>query len=308
MMKDFTNHSKYLNPLTDFGFHKLFGTESCKELLIDFLNEVILERGRITDLEYLPSLHLGKKEKDRKAIFDIYCRNERGEYFIVEMQNAHQVYFKDRCIYYSTFPVQEQSLRGKDWKFKLAPVYTVAILDFKLFDNHPDYHHEVKLMNFRTKEVFSDKLTYFFLELPKFDKTLEELTTHFERWIYLLRYLPKLSDRPVELQGRVFDMLFRAAEIAQFTPIEMEKYNKSVLEYSDVRDAVEYARETGLEEGIGIGMEKGVKQGREEGFEKGIISIVRKCLEKNMPVEDIADLTGLSEEQILKEKRGKGRD
>ncbi|GHU89737.1 hypothetical protein FACS1894155_07180 [Bacteroidia bacterium] len=163
-------------------------------------------------------------------------------------------------------------------------------MDFKLFDNHPDYHHEVKLMNFRTKEVFSDKLTYFFLELPKFDKTLEELTTHFERWIYLLRYLPKLSDRPVELQGRVFDMLFRAAEIAQFTPIEMEKYNKSVLEYSDVRDAVEYARETGLEEGIGIG------------FEKGIISIVRKCLEKNMPVEDIADLTGLSEEQILKEK------
>jgi predicted transposase/invertase (TIGR01784 family) len=144
-------------------------------------------------------------------------------------------------------------------------------------------------MHIQTKTVFYDKLTYFFLELPKFDKRQEELACNFDRWVYLLKNLPGMSGRPEALQGRVFDMLFRAAEIAWFTPKEMEKYNKSILEYSDVRDAVEYARETG----------------REEGVEQEKILIARKCLEKNMPIDDIIDLTGLSKEQILdlREKR-----
>ncbi|MDR3060833.1 MAG: Rpn family recombination-promoting nuclease/putative transposase, partial [Dysgonamonadaceae bacterium] len=169
-------------------------------------------------MSFIPAMHPGSEEKDRKAVFDIFCKNEKGEYFIVEMQVARQAYFKDRCIYYSTFPVQEQALRGKDWKYKLAPVYLVAIVDFVLFDKLPEYHHEVKLMHIQTREVFYDKLTYFFLELPKFDKRQEELDCNFDRWVYLLKNLPGMSGRPEALQGRVFDMLFRAAEIARFTP------------------------------------------------------------------------------------------
>ncbi|GHT18502.1 hypothetical protein AGMMS4957_00920 [Bacteroidia bacterium] len=83
----------YINPLTDFGFKKLFGTEHNKELLIDFLNEIIKEEGCITDISYLPTEQLGAEEEDRKAVFDIYCTNERGEHFIVEMQNAREPYF-----------------------------------------------------------------------------------------------------------------------------------------------------------------------------------------------------------------------
>ena len=81
---------KYINPFTDFGFKRLFGEEPNKDLLLDFLNEVLKEhQGKIVDLTYLKTEQLGKTEIDRKAIFDLYCENEKGEKFIVEMQKRN---------------------------------------------------------------------------------------------------------------------------------------------------------------------------------------------------------------------------
>ena len=121
---------KYINPFTDFGFKKLFGTEPNKDLLIDFLNTVILPKKRKRkDLSYRKNEQIGNTELDRKAIFDLYCIGSEGERFIVEMQKAKQNYFKDRSVFYSTFPIQEQAQRG-DWDYKLSEVYTVGVLDF----------------------------------------------------------------------------------------------------------------------------------------------------------------------------------
>ncbi len=105
---------RYLNPLTDFGFKKLFGSEPNKELLIDFLNQLLPEPHKIEKLSYKKNEHLDITEIDRKAIFDPYCENEKGQKFIVELQKATQNYFKDRSVYYSTFPIQEQAKKG-DW-------------------------------------------------------------------------------------------------------------------------------------------------------------------------------------------------
>ena len=98
---------KYINPFTDFGFKKLFGSEFNKDLLIDFLNQVLGDREQIKDLTYLNTGKLGKTQNDRKAIFDLYCENEKGDRFIIELQNVAQLYFKDRSIFYATFPIQE---------------------------------------------------------------------------------------------------------------------------------------------------------------------------------------------------------
>ncbi|MFV0345492.1 MAG: Rpn family recombination-promoting nuclease/putative transposase, partial [Bacteroidales bacterium] len=117
MLKD-----RYINPLTDFGFKKLFGTEVNKDLLIDFLNQLLPEYHRIKDLTYRQNEHLPHTEVDRKAVFDIYCESESGEKFIVEMQKAKQNFFKDRSVFYATFPIQEQAHKG-EWNFKLAAVY-----------------------------------------------------------------------------------------------------------------------------------------------------------------------------------------
>ena len=121
--------AKYINPFTDFGFKKIFGEEASKELLIDFLNALIPQANKIIDLKFKNTEHLGLREADRYAIFDIYCENEKGEKFIVELQKAKQSYFKDRTLFYATFPIQEQA-KQNDWDFKLKAVYTVAILDF----------------------------------------------------------------------------------------------------------------------------------------------------------------------------------
>ena len=212
-MEKFTIHSKYLNPLTDFGFHKLFGTEDCKELLIDFLNEIVREEGLITDVQYLPPEQWGDTETERKAIFDIFCTNEKGEYFIVEMQNAKQPYFRDRSIFYASLPVRKQAPRGL-WNFRLKAVYMVAILDFVLFnevENDKDQVIErVHLVRERTQTIYSKKLNFVFVELPKFRKTAEELETNADKWLFSLKNLSKLEERPESVQGKVFEKLFRA--------------------------------------------------------------------------------------------------
>ncbi len=241
---------KYINPLTDFGFKKLFGSEPNKELLIDFLNQVLPERHRIADLTYSKNEHLPANELDRKAIFDLYCQAHSGERFIVEMQKAKQNFFKDRSVYYASFPIQEQGQKG-DWDYKLSPVYTIGILDF-IFDDHKhesELLHVVELKNQRC-EVFFDKLKFIYLELPKFTQSADQLETQLDKWLFVLRYLAQLQDRPQALQDRIFERLFAAAEIARFTPAEKEAYEESLKYYRDLKNVVDTSWEEGIEEGI----------------------------------------------------------
>jgi len=277
--------ARYLNLLTDFGFHKIFGTESNKDLLMDFLNQIIKEEGLITDIKHLNPEQLGNFETDRKAIFDIFCTTEKGEYFIVEMQKANHAFFRDRCIYYSSLPIQRQALRG-DWSFRLDRVYLVAILDFVLFNEFEEDKNQiveqVYFMRERTKTIFSNKLKFAFVELPKFRKTEEELKTHFDKWLYILKNLSKLTDRPISVQGGIFDKVYELSEIKRLKIEEMETYKKSVRDYYDVQLAMDYSRE----------------EGREEGIEKEKIDILQKCFKMDFPIEVIIELTGYTKEQI----------
>lgn len=271
---------KYINPLTDFGFKKLFGTEPNKILLIDFLNQILPEKHRIKDMSYSRNEQLGLNELDRKAVFDLYCIGESGERFIVEVQKAKQNFFKDRSIYYASFPIQEQAQKG-DWDYRLEPVYTVGILDF-IFDDHKsdeELMHTVELKNQRC-EVFYDKLKFIYIELPKFKKQEDELETQFDKWLYVFRHLSNLQDRPKKLQDRIFQKLFEAAEIARFSPEERNAYEDSLKYYRDLKNVVDTSREEGVLEGI----------------EK----IAKKMKEKGMSNAEISELTGLGEEEISK--------
>jgi predicted transposase/invertase (TIGR01784 family) len=303
-----TTKDKYINPYTDFGFKKLFGSDINKDLLIDFLNELIKEQGKIVNIQYLKNEQLGRSDWERKSIFDIYCENERGEKFIVEMQRAKQKYFKDRSIYYSTFPIQQQA-KHDDWNYELKAIYFIGILDF-VFDesknNESYFHREVKLIDTKSNEIFYDKLTYIYLEMPKFNKSESELTTHFDKWLYVLKNLSKLERRPEKLQERVFERLFRVAEIARFTPTEMDAYENSLKIYRDLKNSMDTSKEEGLAEGLvkgeAIGLEKGEVIGLEKGEAIGRVEerfeIVRNSLQAGLSVEIISQITGLSLEEI----------
>ncbi len=273
---------KYINPFTDFGFKKLFGTEPNKDLLIDFLNQVLPPIHQIQDLTYLNNEHLGNAELDRKAVFDLYCVSNSGERFIVEMQKAKQNYFKDRSVYYSTFPIQEQALRG-DWNFKLSAIYTVGILDFIFSEDKHDNEvlHTVQLKN-QKNVIFFDKLTYIYLELPKFNKTEDDLKSSFDKWLYVLKRLPELEKRPAALQERIFQKLFEAAEIAKFSKKESELYESSLKYYRDLKNVIDTAED----------------EGERKGVEKTINKVAIKMLKEGEAISKIAKYTGLTEEEI----------
>ncbi len=279
------NKERYINLFTDYGFKKIFGEEPNKNLLLDFLNELLKEeQGKIQDLTYLKTEQLGDTDIDRKAIFDLYCENERGEKFIVELQKSKQNFFKDRALYYSTFPIREQAERG-DWNFKLKAVYTVAILDF-VFDEDKDQpekcRYDVKLSDIETNRVFYDKLTFIYLEMPKFTKKLEELTTRFDKWLYVIRNLNRLERIPDTLREQVFDQLFDSAEIARFTPDQVRSYEKSLKYYRDMKNSLDTAFDEGKAEGV-------KERDRE---------IVIHAFQQGFDVKMIADLTGLPIEDI----------
>ena len=306
-MKNDYQRARYVNPYTDFGFKKLFGTEMNKELLISFINSLFNGKEVVKDLTYLNTEHLGGRELDRKAVFDVYCENEKGEKILVEMQKAEQQFFKDRSLYYATFPIREQAERG-DWDYSLKAVYVIGILNFNIDDENDSYfHHEVQLTDQRTKEVFYDKLTFIYLEMPKFNKTEEELDGMFEKWLFVLRNLSRLLERPQALQERVFTKLFEAAEIAKFTKTEYEAYEESLKVYRDWQNTIRTAINKGLEEG----REKGLEEGRAEGLEKGAeglekgraeekAAIARNLKSLGLTTAQIAQATGLPAKEIDK--------
>ena len=283
---------RYVNPYTDFGFKLLFGTPVNKDLLIGFLNALFRGEQEITDVTYLNAEQLGRAEWDRKAVFDVYCENVKGERFIVEMQKARQKYFKDRSVFYSTFPIREQAKVG-DWDYELKSVYTVGVLNF-VFDEDKDdeeyYHHEVKLMDVGRKEVFYEKLTFIYLEMPKFRKREDELETLFDKWMFVLKNLATLLERPVALQERVFKRLFETAEIARFSESEMRDYEESLKNLRDLGNVLNTAKEEGRKEGR--------KEGREEGERKKSLEIARNLLQAGITEDVIAATTGLSVEEI----------
>ena len=268
---------KYVNPFTDYGFKKLFGEELNKDLLLDFLNELLQkEQGRIVDLTYLKTEKLGATDIDRKAIFDLYCENEKGEKFIVELQKTKQNFFKDRTVYYSTFPIREQAKRA-DWDYELKAVYTIAILDF-VFDADKSetdkYRYDVKLTDIETNKVFYDKLTFIYLEMPKFNLTEKQLTTKFEKWLYVIKNLNKLDRIPDTLREQIFEKLFEAAEIAKFTHEQFLSYEDSLKYYRDLKNSIDTAKD-----------------------EKAI-EIALNLLKNNVSIEVIENSTGLTKEQI----------
>ena len=274
---------RYISLLTDFGFKRIFGTKPNKDLLIDFLNSIFNGEQVVKDVTFLNSEHVGDVHTDRKAIFDVYCENEHGEKFIVEMQNAYQTYFKDRSLYYATFPIREQAQKGEGWNYKLKHVYVVALLNYDMSDpafSDDTINHDIGLLDKQTHRVFNDKLTFKYVEISKFNKRIEELKTNYDKWLFVLQNLSRLDRQPEYLQTAVFNRLFAEAEIAKFTRAELREYEDSLKAYRDIKNSLDSAKQ--------------------EGKKDKAIEIAKNLLEMGMSIDNIMKATGLSQEEIAK--------
>jgi len=297
---------RYLNFFTDFGFKRLFGSEPTKLCLMDFLNELLCDLEKpIRSLTYMKHEHLGASELDRRAIFDLYCENEDGEKFIVELQKAKQKFFKDRSLFYSTFPIQEQAKQG-EWDFRLKAVYTIGILDF-VFDDDSDtpdkYLYDVRLTEQETGQIFSDKLRFIYIEIPRFTKTREQLRTGQDKWLYAIKHLAEINSIPEELKGEIFEAFFKAAEVAQLQPTDRDAYEQSLKYYRDLNNVISTAKSEAYVEGLEMGLVEGEAKGRVEGKAEGkaeaLVEMARAMKTKGLSPATIAELTGLGHQEIL---------
>jgi predicted transposase/invertase (TIGR01784 family) len=282
--------SKYLNPYTDFGFKKLFGEEANKDLLIDFLNQLLPAQHQIAELNFKNTEQLPDIPLERKAIFDISCISTTGQHFIVEMQKAKLQFFKDRSVFYVTFPIRDQAKKG-DWLFKLDPVYFVAILDF-VYDETKEmakFRRDVALRD-EEGQLFFDKLHFKFLQMPLFNKQADELETHFDKWIYFLKNLETFEHIPAILNEPIFQKAFKTAELANLSQEQYSAYEKNLLDYLGVRAAMVTAKEEGRAEGKA----EGIAVGRTV----GALSIAKNMKAAGMETQVIAQMTGLSSTQI----------
>ena len=312
---------KYINPFTDYGFKKIFGQELSKDLLIDFLNDLLEGERVITDLTFLNNEQLPEWEDARALIYDIYCTTDTGEKIIVEMQNKSQIHFKERALFYLSHAVARQGQVGCLWNFDIKAVYGVFFMNFLLKDN-VQFRTDVILADRETGKLFTDKMRQIFLALPVFKKEEEDCETNFERWIYTLKNMETLQRMPFKARKAVFEKLEEIASVSSLNEEEHELYWKSLNAYRtalSVHEAsIEEGKEIGIEEGKAIGKEIGIEEGkaigkeigkeigirigiekgREEGKRQQTLSIARTLKQNNIPPSIIAQSTGLSLEEI----------
>jgi predicted transposase/invertase (TIGR01784 family) len=280
--------SKYINPYTDFGFKKLFGEEGNKALLIDFLNQLLPVHHQISEITFQNIEALPDTSEERKAFFDIHCKAESGERFIVEMQKAKMTYFKDRSMYYITYPIREQAQRG-DWDFKLSAIYFIGVLDFLYEDKkNPLFRRDIVLKD-QFNVPFYDKLQMTYLQMPAFEKTAEQLESHFDKWAYFLKNLEKFEDIPQILNEPIFTQAFQTAKVANFTKQERTDYEKSRLSYIGMKQVTLTAEADGVQKGRA---EEAAKAAQEK--EEAILAFY----DNGVPVPIIAKSFNKTEDEV----------
>ncbi len=272
--------ARYANILLDYWFKRSFGTESGKRLMILTLRE-ILPYVDIQDITYGNKEHPNPFPDNHGVIFDIECMSSDNSRFIVEVQLARQSWFKERALFYSSFAIQKQILRGED-TYEFKPVYFIALMDFELHAEEDNrFVFRYGLTDLETGELMTDRISYTFLELPKV-KSIANDSTNLEKLCYALHNMTAMKSRPPQMQAEIFELLFNSAEIAKFTPEEKIKYKYDMTTDRDIRNQIAYGREEGRAEGRA--------KGRAEGRAEAIRLVTKALKDKGFSDEDIASI------------------
>ena len=293
------NEIKYADLLNDEVFKIVFGRESSKDVMIEFLNQVIPDR-TIVDLKFMDK-EMHPVERDCKgSVYDMSCMTDDGSRVIVEVQRRKQPFYVERALYYSTFQIQRQVEAGAQ-EYDFLPVYVVNILDFKIDrnDDDPEVRSIFRLYEERSHTLLTDRVTFIFLELSKFRKTIEELDGNILEGMYFcFKNMTVLKERPEVLRHDVFKKIFEVTELLEMDSETRAKVTHKMTTERDLRNQIAYATKVAIEEGLAEGRAKGLAEGRAEGRAEGQAGIVRKMLEAGMSIEEVVRISGLTEEQI----------
>ena len=295
----------FISPFTDWGFKRLFGQEYSKDLLISFLNDLLEGETHVKDVTYHDKELLPESKDLRGCIFDIYCEADDGSYFIVEMQNRWVPFFINRSICYASQAIVAQRKREKTkekrTRYSLVPVYIICVMNFlPRNETITRFRTDVALRERNSEGMFSDKLRFIYLSLPFFHKAEDECTTDFDKWIYVLKYMEVLERMPFTAQKKIFEKLAEYANKRCLNQKEQEIYDASFDQADDYFSVIDSYYDEGKNDGIKQGKKLGIAEGRAEGEYSKSLAIAKKLLQTGMSTSQIAQVTGLTLDQVEK--------
>ena len=273
---------RYADLLDDDAFKLVFGQESTKDAMIEFLNQVIPDR-KIVDVEFADKeIHPNLRDK-KTSIYDLFCKTDDGSRIIVELQKRKQDSYAERMLYYSMHQVLKQVESGAS-SFDFCPIYVISIMDFTIDQNNglSDVKTVYRLIEETHRNLLTDRLTYIFIELPKFVKTAEELDGNvLEGMYFCLKNMPLLQERPNALKHGVFDIIFEIGELLEMDEETRNKILENMTTERDLKNQLEYAR----------------KEGRAVGLAEGQSETIRKMIAGGIPLDAIANALGITVEE-----------
>ena len=297
----------FANILYDDTFKVVLAEPSNRQLLIKLV-EFFLPGKKIESLSLDDKEQHGLILSDKNCTFDLYCTTDTGEQLIVEMQYSSQESFKDRMLYYSTYPIRSQLIqrfkdineqeelvrkRGK-MDYSLRPVHVISILNFKLEHERENTLEEGMISRYdlrseRSGELMTDALHFVFFELARLPRKADEeksCRTLLEQLAFSLKYGHLLRERPEGFEDEMLKLLFNATAFANMDELQLEKYNTIMTTKLDIIAQQEYAKKEGRVEGR--------LEGRVEGRAEGMRELIQKFIASGMPKEEIAGRLAMS--------------
>ena len=294
--------------LLDRTFKKAFNPDSQNKVCLIALLNAVLE-GEITlpivDVQSRNKEYSDGSNENRTSVFDLHCIDSAQRRFIIEVQILFQENIVNRSIYYASQTIIAQGQRGKKYNYELNPVVTVVFMEFNVFADDR-YIRRAKLREINGSCI-SDTLNFAFIELPKFNKPLDELETTLDKALYALKNIKNMTQMPKQYVNTVFELLFSTAKLAKLSKEEQKMIDEAQKAKWDNYAIHKAAIDSGLQQGMEKGLKEGLAKGLAKGAEQKARDVAKKMLLKNEPIDKIIDFTELSEADVLAIKAALGQ-
>jgi predicted transposase/invertase (TIGR01784 family) len=282
--------SKFLDPKNDVAFKKIFGSEKNKDILIHFLNDMITFKGcgHIKDVTFLKTIQDPATAAHKTSVVDILCKDEKGNTYIVEMQVAKEKGFEKRAQYYASKAYISQAHAGGAYQ-DLKEVIFLAISDFTIFPDKNGYKSDHVILDRDSHENDLKDFSFTFIELPKFNKDIENLSNVMDKWSYFFKHAAETSEKDLDKIVGQDDIIERAYE-----ELNRFSWNQEELLTYDQAEKYEWDYQACMEQKY----DEGKAEGRAEGKAEGKAEIAKNLLAQGFDIPLIAKVTGLSKQEI----------
>ena len=277
---------KFLDPKNDYAFKSIFGTERHQGILIHFINDMLgfHEENEVKEVSFLKTAQDPEIASKKQSLIDVLCTDGLGRQYIIEMQVGKTAGFEKRAQYYAAKAYGKQLQQGEDYT-NLKEIIFIAITDFLMFPDKVNYYSTHCLLDKETNDHDLKDFSFSFLELPKFNKKIDELTNMIEKWAYFFKYAETTKEEDLlKLVGNDTVILeaYEALNRFHWTEVELNTYEQEEKRERDARSI--------LNQAVADGEARGEVKGEVRGIEKERARLADKLRAKGMSEKEIQEL------------------